>query len=80
MLVFQDILQGGHNNAVSPPTGMGLIAPQARDLIRDSVILNSTALEKRNGDHVQVMGASTEVALIEIAQANSHVEGVTAVR
>lgn len=67
-------------DVMSLRSAMASLSGLTRDLIKDSVILNSTALEKANGQAVQLVGTSTEVALIEFAQSNLHADSVIAER
>ena len=63
-------------NAVSLRSAMTSLSGLTRELIKDSVFLNSTALEKGNGKEMQLVGTSTEVALIEFAQSNLQADSV----
>lgn len=67
-------------DAVSLRSAMASLSGLTREVIKDSVFLNSTALEKANGKDVQLVGTSTEVALIEFVQSNFHADSVTVER
>lgn len=71
---------GVKTDTVSLRSAMTSLSVLTRELIKDSVFLNSTALEKANGQEVQLVGTSTEVALIEFARSNLHANSVTAER
>ncbi|KAL4791350.1 hypothetical protein BDV19DRAFT_401456 [Aspergillus venezuelensis] len=51
-----------------------------KDLLRDSIVFNSTAMEKSTEQGVQLTGSSTKVALVECVQSNLHLDGVAAHR
>lgn len=67
---------GIKSNAVVLRSAMASLSRFTRDLIKDSIFLNSTVLEKANGQEMQLIGTSTEVALIEFAQSNFHADSV----
>ncbi|KAL4960548.1 cation-translocating P-type ATPase [Aspergillus stella-maris] len=51
-----------------------------KDILKDSIVLNSTGIEKSTEGGVQLTGSSTEVALVECVQSNLHLDGVAAHR
>lgn len=71
---------GAQDDAISLRSAMASLSGVTRELIKDSIFLNSTALEKANGEDMQLVGTSTETALIEFVQANFHTDSVTAER
>ncbi|RAH76774.1 hypothetical protein BO86DRAFT_413615 [Aspergillus japonicus CBS 114.51] len=58
-----------NHHVVSLPSAVGMLPDLVKDLVKDSIVLNSTALEKgTQGDGMQLAGTSTEVALIEFVR------------
>lgn len=67
-------------DAVPLRSKMDSLSAHTQELIKASVFLNSTALEKGHGQEAQLVGTSTEIALIEFAQSNFHAVSMTAER